>query len=575
MLARRSGLRRFLSRVQALRAGLIVVAVALALVFIACTSEEEPPLYQEGDAPPTAPTVTVELPTPTATQIPSPTPVPTRTPEPTPTSTPIPGEPEPDRWQTCLESIDLEPLPDDSRQPAADIESARILLQQSVDTLERVSSLANTFTLVGFGLESSEEGTQLNQPHCRYTESQYAAPARAASHGYSFHDSELVSESFGVVIGLQKFDRHISWDTWNYIEVTPTTYTLPHSSLLSRRFGVGYDDYDVLGIEMLDGVEVYRIANISAQYEDIGGIETFWIGVDDLLPRRIRSDWLADPFGDGSKRWQIWVSDYHSYGEEFSIEAPLTPEEIARPEVSGWNTCLDAAETVPLAPSTIEYWDLYLTDSAEHIVANSTLAMEAMRSYETVDVTYSYSESMLSWGGLSQNSLGCDLILTQLMKPNQLNSREIYFSSSKLRSHMATIIVDSNVFRLPQPEAEWERDDYETNEPFSWPHTEILREDISPSEITLQVVGLEILDGVDVYHLSTRPAGDDEENVDGVSLWIGAGDFLLRRVATTTSVGRDYIDSIERTFRVIEFHSFNQDFNIQPPPDDQIADEDG
>ena len=32
--------------------------------------------------------------------------------------------------------------------------------------------------------------------------------------------------------------------------------------------------------------------------------------------------------------------------------------------------------------------------------------------------------------------------------------------------------------------------------------------------------------------------------------------------------------SMERLI-IVRFHSFNQDFNIQPPPDDQIADEDG
>ena len=54
----------------------------------------------------------------------------------------------------------------------------------------------------------------------------------------------------------------------------------------------------------------------------------------------------------------------------------------------------------------------------------------------------------------------------------------------------------------------------------------------------------------------------------------GVHDSLMRMVHSTglfeNSEGMRYGEA-----SVVRFHSFNQDFNIQPPPDDEIADEDG
>ena len=98
-------------------------------------------------------------------------------------------------------------------------------------------------------------------------------------------------------------------------------------------------------------------------------------------------------------------------------------------------------------------------------------------------------------------------------------------------------------------------------------------EDITLEELTeSSIEGIDVLDGEDVYRLEVYQELSGREYQ--ITYWIGIHDSLLRLV-----YAQSYIENVgglqAGEIIIVRFHSFNQDFNIQPPPDDQIADEDG
>ena len=66
-----------------------------------------------------------------------------------------------------------------------------------------------------------------------------------------------------------------------------------------------------------------------------------------------------------------------------------------------------------------------------------------------------------------------------------------------------------------------------------------------------------------------------EETGQTITYWIGVEDNLARRILSVWTILPYEGSSAMTEYVITEFHSFNQDFNIQPPPEDQIADEDG
>ena len=98
-------------------------------------------------------------------------------------------------------------------------------------------------------------------------------------------------------------------------------------------------------------------------------------------------------------------------------------------------------------------------------------------------------------------------------------------------------------------------------------------ENVTPEALAdSSIEGIDVLDGVDVYRLEMQVIFGGQQY--DYTFWIGVHDSLMRMVHSTglfeNSEGMRYGEA-----SVVRFHSFNQDFNIQPPPDDQIADEDG
>ncbi len=86
-----------------------------------------------------------------------------------------------------------------------------------------------------------------------------------------------------------------------------------------------------------------------------------------------------------------------------------------------------------------------------------------------------------------------------------------------------------------------------------------------------ELIGKETLDGVESYHLKGAvPAaaladligGNPGVNPVAVELWIGTGDFLLRKVKMTGAITSDEAAQLERTLAVSDF---NKSVVIEPP----------
>ncbi len=96
-----------------------------------------------------------------------------------------------------------------------------------------------------------------------------------------------------------------------------------------------------------------------------------------------------------------------------------------------------------------------------------------------------------------------------------------------------------------------------------------------PSEIEtdLRLVGIEFFDGVAVYHVRQAVLGRSPGFRNVASFWIGVDDLLLQRAhwGRPAAPNHHYPNLVSYENELIEFHSFNEDFNIQPPPEDEIA----
>ena len=247
----------------------------------------------------------------------------------------------------------------------------------------------------------------------------------------------------------------------------------------------------------------------------------------------------------------------------------VTPPEANSP----WATCIRASNTEPLPSSTREIAEPPY--SAAALLDAAVLAADALTSYayESADFRYTTQDSL---GGRTIKYFNCSHIEWKYRTPDsfEINAHEL--GGAEVYHQLMTIGIggDPYVYFSKDSGETWTRSDAgaEGLVELLPPHKEILQLGVADFLTDLQITGIESLDGIDVYHVTGEFTFEGTGTGDMISYWIGVDDLLVRRIVITDSPNESDDGDRQHFDEFYEFHSFNQDFNIQPPPDDQIAD---
>ena len=247
----------------------------------------------------------------------------------------------------------------------------------------------------------------------------------------------------------------------------------------------------------------------------------------------------------------------------------MTPPEIEPAGV----TCMRASNMEPLPPSTREVEEY--PASAEVLLEEAVQAVDALSSYGYVSAEFLYTTQ--SWtGGLTTTDHNCLRTVWRYVAPDSFETSWHQLCCSDGYRHSLVIGSGGHQYIYSSEDSgdSWTREEARAEEldEILPPHKKVLRPGVEERLTDLRITGVELLDGVDVFHITGDFTYEGTATGDRVSYWIGVDDLRVRRILGTGEPD-EYGDGERRYFdELYEFHSFNEDFNIQPPPDDQIAD---
>ena len=230
-------------------------------------------------------------------------------------------------WSECLGLNDVEEPRPSLSDALAPTESAEELLEMAVSALDALDSYAFTYTSGAYWHEhfSMERGRSIV---CEFDSQQYQAPHTISIRSQSNEGPELFSYCHEMVIGNEGFS--IQWPSSAWNRFSSEGAQLPRGrfrDLLENRTAA----LTYIGVETLDGVDVFHVREQSTLSE---GRTSFWIGVDDLLLRRIRREQQREPSAERiemlieEEREEFWVprhdslTEFHSFNEDFNIQPP-------------------------------------------------------------------------------------------------------------------------------------------------------------------------------------------------------------------------------------------------------------
>ncbi len=256
-----------------------------------------------------------------------------------------------------------------------------------------------------------------------------------------------------------------------------------------------------------------------------------------------------------------------------------TPTPTATPTISEnpWERCMGAANLVPLPESSSQNQS---TPDPLELLHQSAVAMSELESFATTKVALeTYDDRSEDY---SRQSPQCSLTQTKYEHPDRAVTRRTTYEERGLSvvSQEQKLWIGESHYGRRYDHYLW------TLRPAYWSGTISSRSFLpfvmlsllkgeypSQIEVKVRLVGTELLDGVAVYHVRREVTSPPIESGNIASLWIGVDDLLVRRAhwarAGTVNHHQPYL--ITFFSDLYEFHSFNEDFNIQLPPDDEIA----
>lgn len=241
---------------------------------------------------------------------------------------------------------------------------------------------------------------------------------------------------------------------------------------------------------------------------------------------------------------------------------------------NSWELCIGAANLGFLPESSREIQE---TPDPFQILRQSAVAMSKLESFATTKVVLETFDDQSDTYGYRRSPI-CYLTQTTYEHPGRAASMQAGFEARRLSdiSWEQNLWIDESAYTREFDHQLWQVEDggfAPSSESFlplvMWSLlTDELRSEI---ETELRLVGTELFDGVTVYHVRAEVVGRPPEFRNVASFWIGVDDLLLRRAHWEHPAPRRYhYPRFGFQSELTEFHSFNEDFDIQPPPDDEI-----
>ena len=208
------------------------------------------------------------------------------------------------------------------------------------------------------------------------------------------------------------------------------------------------------------------------------------------------------------------------------------------------------------------------TLSASDIMAQSSTAMDSLQSYSVESAFNSSQVNQFVHLTYTLNA-NCTYSEDSYTKPDRYRGRstERWQGHSYLSSEH--VVIGKVTYIRWYGDEHWtERETWRPIDEFA-PHAEFLSFDTEDIVEDFRLVGTTSLDEVEVYEIRGS-AARYEDDVSEITLWIGVDDQLLHR-AYEADREPEAVGLSNTSDYLLVYHSFNEDFNIQPPPESEIA----
>ena len=244
----------------------------------------------------------------------------------------------------------------------------------------------------------------------------------------------------------------------------------------------------------------------------------------------------------------------------------VTPPEGGFIGATTWEACIGATDIeLPALSTEGTEGEVETTLAAAEIIRQSVKAMAELESY-ALDLVISSRQVNQSFHLSYATDSRCGYGESAFAAPDQLaiHSFEVY--EGQVYTVGEAITIGETTYWRQNEEDLWEAGD--TFHPIA-PHAQFLNSEIEAYFDSSRVLTILNVDGVEVFQITgvrTRYPG----SIENITFWIGVEDMLLRGMYISEREPEAVGSSSEGDAAIV-YHSFNEDFNIQPPPESEIA----
>ena len=244
-----------------------------------------------------------------------------------------------------------------------------------------------------------------------------------------------------------------------------------------------------------------------------------------------------------------------------------TPREDGAIGASPWEACIGATdiEVPPLSSGG----DVETALSATEIIRQSAQAMAELESY-AVDAVYNFRQVNQSGHPSSPLNSLCTYGESVFEAPDRLASRVFEVHEGQAPTG-ELLTIGETTYRRPHGENLWGTSINHSINRIA-PHSEFLDAETEESFDYHRDLAIVNVDGLEVFRITSVMTSLSV--LANTTIWVGTEDMLLRRIYYSERESKevelsDEAYTLDVTF---VFHSFNEDFDIQVPPDSEVAD---
>ncbi len=447
---------------------------------------------------------------------------------PTPTSEPnATPSPEPTAIHTPPPTATATPSP----TPAAPLPSAGDILEASTEAMRAVSSFHFEMDIVA-SIESEDLALELPVE----ISGDYLAPDKIKA-SLKMTVIFLIIETEMVSLGNTQYIKDPETGEWQ-ITVGESSIFMDPGQFVEVELE-NLSDLKMVGLETLDGVEVYHLTATAAEGIYGGGGGEFqlsmWIRSEDGLVARVVAEGdlnigeaaggLLGDVGDGAASVTL-TATLSNFGEDVAIEAPILVP-----------TATPTAAPAPLALST----PIPMNQGASVVADPDALLQLINDSMSEIGSVHIEGEASIKESEDAESAL----MTIQIKGDNapdgdsrMLMAIEIDLGDFAGSFNYETRVVGGVSYIQDAFTTQWQIDDGDSSP------LDLIGGAGGVAEITLEnmTVELAVLDGLDVYHITGSVP--DDPDVNAAVLWVGVEDLLVRKLQSSGQIAADELEGL-------------------------------